>query len=408
MFSWAASRMWASIGITGSPSAAVAAKSGASNSLVPVSGAPVDLVPAEDALLVAAGSRGPSPRSASGSAGSPGRSRRASRPGRPRPPTHTCSSMPAVSSAWTLRVPSLKPIRLRGVAWVAGGGRTCGRSRAGTSASTPTPRPIRARLRIAWKATCGSLEQAWIARSPPERPGSRSSPGRDGRSRSAAGRRRGQAEAVVEQRRAEAGGDGQLPTAAGPRASPVSAGGASGRLESPGHGQARVIAAAAVVHSRSRSRSSPAVGRSSRRTRRTPAGPAPRSRCRPGARRGRRPARRARPGAGDRSCARVRRRPPRPRHRRRRRRARRAAPAARLPPGHDHLCPSVVRRLVVPSALRRCAGATLLSVSARVLTWRGQLAAARRAGRRLGVVDVARPRSGTGRQRGLHRGELGR
>ena len=78
----------------------------------------LDLVPAEDAPPGRPAGRGPSPRCASGSAGPPGSCRRASRPGRSRAGTQTCSRIRAVSSPRTLRVPSLKPIRLRGVDWV--------------------------------------------------------------------------------------------------------------------------------------------------------------------------------------------------------------------------------------------------------------------------------------------------
>ncbi len=37
--------------------------------------------------------------------------------------------------------------------------------------STTVPVPSRARLRIAWNATCGSSEQAWMQRSPPAKVG---------------------------------------------------------------------------------------------------------------------------------------------------------------------------------------------------------------------------------------------
>ena len=76
------------------------------------------------------------------------------------------------------------------------------------------PKPIRARLRIACTATCGSSAQAWTQRSPSERAGSRSSPGKCGSVAQRRGLPVGQAEAVpavgvAEQRRAEAEGDGQ-------------------------------------------------------------------------------------------------------------------------------------------------------------------------------------------------------
>ena len=52
-----------------------------------------------------------------------------------------------------------------------------------------TPMPIRARLRIACTATCGSLAHAWTQRSPPEISGCSASPGNCGSSARAAGRR---------------------------------------------------------------------------------------------------------------------------------------------------------------------------------------------------------------------------
>src|SRR5215207_1812124 len=75
-----------------------------------------------------------------------------------------------------LFVPSLKPIRLRGVFWAL----LVLEVRPKPSWDhriTANPRPILARFRTAWKATCGSSAQAWTQRSPPERSGSRLSPG---------------------------------------------------------------------------------------------------------------------------------------------------------------------------------------------------------------------------------------
>ena len=86
-----------------------------------------------------------------------------------------------------LAVPSLKPIRLRGVSWlrlvVAVRPKPSWDQRIATA-----PRPIRARLRTAWKATWGSSEQAWTQMSPPLSPGFSSSPGSGGSGCSAAGR----------------------------------------------------------------------------------------------------------------------------------------------------------------------------------------------------------------------------
>ena len=85
-------------------------------------------------------------------------------------------------------MPSLKPIRLRGVAWAARS-TTSGRSRAGTSG----PRPGRSRSGpgCGWRARrpAGRRAQAWthdVAAG--LRAGSRSSPGNVGRSTSASGR----------------------------------------------------------------------------------------------------------------------------------------------------------------------------------------------------------------------------
>jgi hypothetical protein len=83
-------------------------------------------------------------------------------------------------------VPSLKPIRLRGVACV----RLVDEVRPKPSwdqRTVATPKAVRARLRMAWTATCGSLAHAWMAMSPPLRSGSRSSPGKCGSGRNASG-----------------------------------------------------------------------------------------------------------------------------------------------------------------------------------------------------------------------------
>ena len=85
-------------------------------------------------------------------------------------------------------MPSLKPNRLRGVVCVGRWSTRCGRSRAATSASPTVPKPIRARLRIACTATCGSSAQAWTHRSPPAaRRVERRRPGSAGAARRASG-----------------------------------------------------------------------------------------------------------------------------------------------------------------------------------------------------------------------------
>ena len=88
-------------------------------------------------------------------------------------------------------MPSLKPNRLRGVACVVDVDDVRPKP-SWDQRSAAVPKPIRARLRIACTATCGSSAQAWTQRSPSLRPGR--------------GRRRGSAAAAA------------APRAAGPRA----------------------------------------------------------------------------------------------------------------------------------------------------------------------------------------------
>ena len=86
-----------------------------------------------------------------------------------------------------LRVPSLKPIRLRGVACAV----DVDDVRPKPSCDqriTAVPRARRAKLRMTWKATCGSFAHACTHRSPPERSGCSASPGSAGNFSSAAGR----------------------------------------------------------------------------------------------------------------------------------------------------------------------------------------------------------------------------
>ena len=225
------------------------------------------------------------------SAGRRGRSRRRASPrgvvaGR----TQTCSSSASVSSALTLAVPSLKPNRLRGVSWLVLVDEV--RPKPSCDQRTETvPKPIRARLRIACTATCGSSAQAWTHRSPP-RPGRVEHVARE--VRQVAQRRRaavGEAEPVAavrvaEERRAEADGDRQARTAGSPIASPVSSGGSvvgaldrsdrAGRLAAhhPGARRGPRLQQRDQLVARRRSR---------RRTPRSAAGPAPGSRCPAGA-----------------------------------------------------------------------------------------------------------------------------
>ena len=121
-------------------------------------------------------------------------------------------STSAVSSAFTLAVPSLKPSRFRGVACAV----EVDEVRPNPSCDQrmrAEPKAARVRLRTACIATCGSSAQAWTTRSPSERCGSRSSPGKWGSttspvgSRSARPNRSTGADRADEQRAPEADGD---------------------------------------------------------------------------------------------------------------------------------------------------------------------------------------------------------
>ena len=150
-------------------------------------------------------------------------------------------------------MPSLKPNMLRGV---------CASGVVEDVLPKPScdqriatlPKPIRARLRIACTATCGSSAHAWTHRSPPLRVLSRLSPGNCGRSISASGRRALRpnrslpsfSNSVGPMPKVRVSRDGGRPIA-----SPVSSGGASASpptAPSPTASPA-VIRAAAFVHS---------------------------------------------------------------------------------------------------------------------------------------------------------------
>ncbi len=170
-------------------------------------------------------------------------------------PTQTKRFIASVSSARMLAVPSFIPIRLRGVSWL----RLVVEVRPKPSWDqriATVPRPIRARLRIAWKATWGSSEQAWTQTSPPLSSWLSSSAGSGGIWRSAAGR----FEARPRPRLSNSPGPKPKVTVrlegSRPTVSPVSSGGAScTSLTSPISSPA-VISAAASDHSRISSRSS--------------------------------------------------------------------------------------------------------------------------------------------------------
>ena len=158
-------------GMIGGPSA-IGAQVDSSNSSAPPSGAPLSLVAADRLLLVGEARPVPdldqhadAPRDEVGAAAQP---RRLARPS----PTQTWRSSAAWSSALDVVRAVLEAHAGCAACPARGSSTTCARSRAATSASTTTPRPMRARLRTAWKATCGSSAHAWTQRSPPLRSGS--------------------------------------------------------------------------------------------------------------------------------------------------------------------------------------------------------------------------------------------
>ena len=204
--------MCESIGTTGTPFAPFASRSTLSNSCVAPSGAPLTF--ARPIVCSWSSSVARSQTSISM------RIRRATRyvpPAhprglRPRPEPRRASSSASVSSSLMLFVPSLKPIRLRGVSCARLVDDVRPKPSCDQRITTP-PRPMRARLRTAWNATCGSSAHACTQRSPPLCAGSSASSRerRQVRQRGRALRR--EAEAVVavlhEERRAEAEGDRQ-------------------------------------------------------------------------------------------------------------------------------------------------------------------------------------------------------
>src|ERR1700709_1980474 len=99
--------------------------------------------------------------------------------------TQTYLSIASPSSALMLAVPSFIPKRLRGVV----SSRLVVEVRPKPSwdqRMVTVPRPIRARLRIAWKTTWGSSAQAWTQMSPPDSSPFSSSPGGGGGGRGGA------------------------------------------------------------------------------------------------------------------------------------------------------------------------------------------------------------------------------
>lgn len=124
--------------------------------------------------------------------------------------------------------------------------------------SWAAPRASRARLRTAWKATCGSSAHAWMQRSPSELAGSSSSPGSGPSGRSLLGRRAARPKrSLPPSSKTVAPSPKVIVSLAGasPTASPVSSGGAAGGSLPP-IVFATVSRAAASVQVRSRSWSS--------------------------------------------------------------------------------------------------------------------------------------------------------
>ena len=151
-------------------------------------------------------------------------------------------------------VPSLNPNRFRGVDWLVEVVEV--RPKPSCDQRTETvPKPIRARLRIACTATCGSSAQAWMQRSPYERAGSSVSAGKCGSVRSAAGCRSARPNRSLPSSVRNSDGPKPKvivsPLGGSPIASPVSSGGV---LEAPSTGPTvpaglpAVIRSAASVH----------------------------------------------------------------------------------------------------------------------------------------------------------------
>ena len=180
--------------------------------------------------------------------------------------THTCSSRDGGLLGLDVggAVLEAEEVAGRGLRWWRWS--TYVRSRAATTGPTTVPKPMRARLRTACTATCGSSAQAWMQRSPPDRAGSRMSPGKCGSSRSAFGLPVGDAEAVralgvAEQRRAEAEGDRQAARTAG-RAPPRCRRAAGWYVAVDGADSPARLAPASSARPR---RSTPRAGRRARR-----------------------------------------------------------------------------------------------------------------------------------------------
>jgi hypothetical protein len=147
-------------------------------------------------------------------------------------------------------VPSLNPIRLRGVSWALSVLDVRPKPDCDHRRST-TLRPMRVRLRMAWKHTCGSLPQACTATSPSLREGSSSSPAKAGMATSGAGLRAATRNGSPGRSNNDAPNPNVTVSDEGPRssASPVSSGGASWSVLSVPTGRPAVMRREARVHS---------------------------------------------------------------------------------------------------------------------------------------------------------------
>ena len=239
LFSCAASRMCASAGITGSPSPSVAAKSGVSSSFLPGERRTAWPCPGRRRLLVAEPvavprlDEHPDPaRHQVAAAAHPGLVGRLG-------PTQTCWSSAAASSALMLRVPSLNPIRLRGVAWAGAGGRRAAEAELGPPHDDGAPaqpgevadgveghlRVVRAGLDARCRRRCGSGRG-----SPAAARAGRLQRGRAAWRPARTGRRTAPGPNPIVMVRLDGGS---------PTASPVSAGGTSGDRRVARHGRRR-------------------------------------------------------------------------------------------------------------------------------------------------------------------------
>ncbi len=168
--------------------------------------------------------------------------------------TQTCSSSEIGSSAFRLAVPSLNPNRLRVVICAVEVDEVRPKP-SWDHLTVAVPKAMRARLRTACTATCGSSAHACMQRSPPERAGESLSFGKSGSSVNDGGRRAAMPNRSTPSAVSNSVGPKPIVMlrrdADRPNASPVSSGGASGDPSTAPNsptGTPRVIFAAASVH----------------------------------------------------------------------------------------------------------------------------------------------------------------